>query len=139
MSQNYTTILNILDTQLSTTPGLPVLTQENILSKPDSTTSWCRSTLLPAEPNILTVGQGGQRQDQGLYQIDVFTPKGSGADPANQIADSIQNTFIRGQYLSANGVLVLVEKVWRQTATALSGTVFYQLPIIVRWSRYDSN
>ena len=58
MTINYSAIQSILDTQLQTTTDLPTFSEENKNFKPTATEAWCRSTLLPAETEIIGVGQG---------------------------------------------------------------------------------
>ena len=131
------TIQTILDTQLQTVPNLPSFTAENIKSKPESTIPWCRSTLLPAESQILGVGQGGQRKDQGLYQIDLYYPQNSGLGLIQAMADLVMNTFTRGLYYTSGTTKVLIDNIYRLPANSLMQTAFYHQPIMIRWSYYD--
>lgn len=134
---NYSAVQTILNTQLKTVVGLPTYTEENVKAVPDSTVPWCRSTLLPAETQIIGIGTGGQRKDQGLYQIDIYWPQNSGSLDANTMGDLIQNSFVRGTYYINGTVKVLIDSVYRLPAGPLTGTVFYHIPLMVRWSYYD--
>lgn len=138
---NYTAIQKILDKQLQTIVYLPAFTPENIKAAPQSTNMWSRSTLLPAETQIIGVGSDGQRMDQGLYQIDLYTAQNSGSIDINVISDAIQNGFVRGQYYTDtdSGVSVLINSVFRLVGGGLPSTAFYHIPIFVRWAFYTDH
>jgi hypothetical protein len=138
MSQSYTSIQQIFDTILKTTTGLPTFTQENIKSQVTATKPWCRSTLLPAQTQVIGIGQVGLRMDQGLYQVDLFYPQNSGNIDAATMADLIMSKYKRGTYYTGGSTKVLVDKVYRLPSSSLTQATFYHLPIVVSWQYYDN-
>lgn len=135
--QVYSVIQKILDTQLKTVKGLPSFAPENVKQTLVATKPWSRSTLVPAETQIIGVGQTGWRKDQGLYQIDLFYPQNSGNEQAQAMADAVMNAFVRGKYYTLGSTRVLIERVYRNPASSLAQATFYQIPIMVAWNYYD--
>lgn len=129
---SYSTIQTILDTQLQTvvTANLQL---ENT-TRETKLIDFVRSTLLPSQTEIVTLGATGYDRLNGLYQIDVFVKLGSGANAANVQADAIMAAFTKGTYLTSGTTNVLIENKWRIPARVLQN--FYQIPVFVQWSFY---
>lgn len=130
---SYQSIQTILDTQLLTVISADELQLENV-RRETAGTGFYRSTLLPSQTQIATLGVNGYDKLNGMYQIDVFVKIGTGATAANTKADTIMAAFIKGNYLSDVSIDVLVENKWRLPARTLQN--FYQIPVIVQWSVY---
>jgi hypothetical protein len=139
MSINYTAIQAILDTQLVTLSTLPKLTLENIKANVDANVPFCRTSLIPAQAQVIGVGAGGWRMDQGLYQVDLFYPQNTGNLVIGAMADSVMNTFHRGTYYTSGNVAVLIDRVYRLPAGSLVQAAFYHLPVTVSWQYYDQS
>lgn len=131
---SYTTILQLLDTQLLTTTDLPTHYTENERVQLITDTPWCRSTLLPVETQELTIGSNGWVKVQGLYQIDLFYPNDAGYSTAAGIADNVITSFARGLSLGTT-TIVKIEMSWRLPARSFQQ--FYQIPVSVRWASYQ--
>lgn len=138
MTQAYTVIQEILDTQLQTVVGLPTFTKENIKAVPEATKAWSRATLLPAQTQVIGIGHTGLRMDQGFYQIDLFYPQGSGNVAANTMADLVQNSFVRGSYYTSGSVSILIDRIYRIPATSLTQATFYHIAVMIAWQYYDN-
>lgn len=136
MTQAYTTIQSILETQLKTVVGLPTFTAENIQAQVIATKPFSRATLIPAQTQIIGVGQNGLRMDQGLYQVDLFYPQNSGNTIANAMSDLIMNTFKRGTYYTSGNVRILINRVYRLPANSLTQATFYHIGLVVEWQYY---
>ena len=133
MSLNYDNIRGLLVTQIQTVQGLPQLQNENTRITPGAL-NWCRASLLPAEPNALTVGPNGQNEHQGLLQLDLFYPQDSGTSTPNAMASAVMAALPRG-YIAVNGSTnVHVRMVHQQTAYQLER--WYVVPVVVRWASY---
>jgi hypothetical protein len=133
MSSQYETIQTILDTQLLTVIKAEDLQTENTI-RTSKTIKFVRSTLLPAQTQILTLGVGGIDRLNGLFQIDVFTKTGTGFTEGNNTADAIMNAFVKGDNHTSGNVVVFIDNKWRISARTLQN--FYVVPIFIQWSCY---
>ena len=128
-------IQNLLDTRLQTISGLPTLELENTtIDVTSNKTAWVRSTLLPAESTLVTVGSTAIREFQGYYQVDCFYPTGNGSNAAHVLADTVVSTFPIGLTLNNGAVTVYI-----QMASATVGykvTKYYCVPVRIQWSCY---
>jgi hypothetical protein len=130
-------IQTLLDAQVQTISGLPVLqTENNRLNATTNLASFVRTTLLPAASSILTLGSGANamRLLTGLYQVDVFYPLDTGSSAARTLADTVVSTFPTGLRLTQGAVTVAVEVA--SVMTAYSINKYYCVPVRVQWTVY---
>lgn len=136
---SYTRIQSILDNELQKILDLPKITLENITAKPTATDPFCRTTLLPAQAQVIGIGAVGLRLDQGLYQIDLFYPQNSGNCAANNMGDTVMNHFVRGQYYTDDTIKIMITRIYRLPASSLVQTAYYRIPVMIEWNYYDNN
>lgn len=74
---------------------------ENVSFKPSTDAPWLQVTLIPAET---VSGSLCAAEHKGLLHINVFSPSGFGAGPAEQMAESIAALFPAG--FRTNGVRI---------------------------------
>lgn len=130
----FTEIQELLDAELVTVPGLPTLQTENTRFKLVNGVPWCRSTLLPAETNIVTLGTTGYDELNGLLQVDLFFPGDTGYATASALADAVMAVFTKGKQLPGATINVEIEKSWRLSARTFD--TFYSIPVLVSWRGY---
>jgi hypothetical protein len=131
---NYSDIATALDTQLLTVVAEADLQQENE-RRTGATSDFIRSTLLPGQNEIASLGPNGYDRVRGLYQVDIFKQIGAGSGAALTQADLILAAFVKGNYLTSNSIKVLIENKWLIPARNLQN--FYQTSIIIQWSSYQ--
>jgi hypothetical protein len=119
-----------LDTQLSTVTGIPVA-YPNVPYKPSAGTAYLRASFLPAETVQASMGATGKDETNGIYQIDVVAPRGSGR--VQQI-DTVADLFKRGTVLTYNSVKLRVRSV--SIAPAILDGEWYFVPISVSFQTY---
>ena len=119
-----------LDTQLSTVTGIPVA-YPNVPYKPSAGTAYLRASFLPAETVQASMGATGKDETNGVYQIDVVAPRGSGR--VQQI-DTVADLFKRGTVLTYNSVKLRVRSV--SIAPAILDGEWYFVPISVSFQTY---
>ena len=135
---NYTTIQKALDTQLSIVAGIPTFTEENARFKPSATTPFTRSTLLPAQTVVESIGVHGIDRVNGLYQVDLYYPADQGYTTANTMADLVIAAFPKAlQLTTTDSIKVDVDVTWRLPARKVQN--FYNVPVIVSWKSYISS
>jgi len=135
MSINFTAVQTALNTQLATVSGVSsMLEVENTKKKTTIGTPFVRATLLPAQTQPATLGQGGYDGLNGLYQVDVCYPQDDGTLTAGAMADLIINAFVKGTYYGSTPK-VLVQNRWRLPSRRLGS--FFVIPVVIQWVSYQ--
>jgi hypothetical protein len=130
----FSPIINAINKQLKLVPNAPQLAEENKGFKPTLRTKWMRSTLLPAEPTQITLGQDRMLRYNGVCQVDVFVPATTGSDDA--LIDAIVahfNAFER-RFLQEAGEQVNIKLAWRGVGT--TETDWYRVPVFIRYEMF---
>jgi hypothetical protein len=97
----HSTIISELNTRLKTISGLPQLLEENTRGKLGSgKTSFCKTTLLPANTSSFSVGVNGENRNYGIFQVDLYYPQGQGTTSSYDMGDKITDSFVAGLTLS---------------------------------------
>lgn len=130
----YEKIEQLLVAQVQTVTNLPEWQKENVRYTTKNGQPFIRSTLLPAQPQIISLGVNGTTKHQGLFQIDCFSGQDIGSGVSVALADRIITAFNKGTTLEIDGVQVLIELSYRQSAYQMAS--FYGVPVIVQWSCY---
>lgn len=100
--------------------------------------SWLRVTFIPAETQQASVGDAGMNLMSGIMLINVFSPKGANAGPANALADSLVTAYKRGTNCPAvSGYVARIEKAWR--SMALPDERWFNVPVRVKWFQQVTN
>lgn len=90
-------------------PAMPTA-WENSAYQPVVGTAYQRVYLLPAPPDDIEIGRQGLRLEQGILQVSLAYPLGTGPKAASDRALLIQQTFFRGASFTASGVTVCIER-----------------------------
>jgi hypothetical protein len=131
------TIQSALEKRLQTLSGLPPTEYPNVDFEPPADGSvWCRSTVMPGTPSIASMGVGGLNYYPGIYQVDVFSPKGKGAGDAETLAESIKALFTRGTTLTEDGETILCRLSW--LAQPIPEETVWHQPVRVMYETYSS-
>ena len=104
----------------------------NVPYEPSAGTVYVRPTFLPAETIQASLGATGKDETNGVYQIEVVVPRGSGRP---QTIDSIADAFKRGTVLTYNGVKVRVRSVSIGIAL-VTDTAWYSVPVSVNFQTF---
>jgi len=130
-------ILRSLETQLSTIASAPPIQSPNVSYKPTKGTTYLRSSLLPAATTSAAIGLDGNDFYSGVYQVDVFSPRGLGAKTAIDMADEVIELFVKGTVLTTDSFRV---KILNGSIQApLEEPDWYQVPVIVEWFSHGNN
>jgi hypothetical protein len=130
----YTDINAALITQLQTVTTLPELVLENARANVNANTAWCRAWQLRAATEAATLGLTGQDRFTGLLQVDLFYPQGQGVATSLTVAEAVLAVFVKGTYLTSNGVTVRVLRSYLETAQNFQA--FFQQPVVVEWEAF---
>lgn len=113
MSTFFTDISAALSGRLNTLTGETPVAWENLDYTPTDGVMFLRETLLPSSTLQTSFGNVGYDEHLGVYQIDVFAPKGGGKGAAIAKADSVADHFKRGTTLTYNSADVRIRTVSR--------------------------
>ena len=130
MSTYFNDIQAALDTQLNTRGEL--IAFPNVPFKPTNGTLYLKPKFFPAETLQASLGSNGKDETNGVYQVEVIIPLGSGRP---QLVDTIADLFRRGTVLTYNGVNVRIRSVSVGSALALDQT-WYSVPVIANFFTY---
>ena len=93
MASIYDNIRSALEDKLSTTSGLPDIAWENVDFTPTTGTAFIQPTFIPTLRRPAVRGLTPQQRYDGLYTITCYTPENVGPGAADDLADSILETF----------------------------------------------
>lgn len=130
MSTIFNDVQAALDTKLATVTGTSVAFP-NVPYTPQAGTSYLRASFLPAETTQAGLGANGKDETNGIYQIDVVVPRGSGRP---QLIDTVADLFKRGTVSSYNSVNVRVRSV--SMSPAILDEEWYFVPISVNFQTF---
>lgn len=110
-------------------------TQEAFLSN-----QWIRPTILPGESAQSSLGDFGLNRHDGVFQIDVFVPKGIGWGPAKDRVDAVVSHFKRGTLLTADGISVRIVNTWPHRGVDVDDFPgWYMTPVTATFYSFTSN
>lgn len=124
----------LLDAQLQTVASLPTLQLENTRLNTNYVDSFARSTILPAQSNVLTLGFNAMTEKQGLYQVDLFCSDDIGSQSAFALADLVVAAFPVGLQLTDGTTTVVIRVASVMSAQSIDR--YLNVPVQVQWSVY---
>lgn len=129
----FSTIHKALDDRLKLVPQIPTIQEENVLKKlGPGTTSYCRSTLLPARTNPETLGPNGYNKLHGLFQVDLYYPQYETYTNCYDMVDNILSKFIMGTQLG--NVLIMNSYPIAGSSSTLN---YYSVSVVIEWLAYE--
>lgn len=130
----FSPIITAINKQLALVPNAPTLAKENKVFKPTLRVKWMRSTLLPAEPTQVTIGEDRMLRYNGVCQVDVFMPADTGSEDA--LLDAIVSHFNHKdrRFLNEAGEVVNIKLAWR--GVGVSETDWYKVPVFIRYEMF---
>jgi len=111
--------------------GLPIA-YENRDYNPLPGTPYAALYVIPNQPSVNTLGDGGQDLITGIMQVDLNYPVGSGTGVAKQMATTIRDYFKAGTVFTFSGQDVFIVSSGRgiggdvDSFYRLSNTIFWQ-------------
>jgi hypothetical protein len=117
---------------LSTAEGWQYdIVTENSPAKPDLTKTWIGVTYLPNVPDVVTLGNGGEDELTGIFQLDIFMPLGKGEKEALDISDKLRTYFTAGRRFVYMGQEVVIRNCGRSQGFIANNQ--FRIPISVIW------
>jgi hypothetical protein len=104
---------------------------ENRKFNPVNGTPWARVTIIPNQPEIVTLGATGEDEHTGVMQIDLFYPQDKGDGDILAMADSIREVFKGGARLVNEGQMVIINSCGRGAGRNENG--WFRMIITINW------
>ena len=135
----FNEIQGALDTQLNNyaTAQDVAVDWPNVPYEPTISVSFVRPTFLPGYPEAAALGQDALNLQQGLYQVDIFTPSGAGSKAARDLAEALITSFKRGTTLTYSGVKVRIKRAGIEASR--QEPEWFVLPVLIAWFAYTAN
>lgn len=131
MATYFNDIEAALMTRLSTLSSSPPVAWPNVEYSPTADTEYLQVNFLPVGTDQASLGTSGKDLTNGILQIDVVTPAGTGRTTT---IDSVADHFARGTTVSYNGVSVRVRSVSQSPAIFDGG--WYRVPVTINFYTY---
>lgn len=127
--------LSALGSALLAMPELPSIVawpNTNPSSNPDADDTWLAVFMLDTNGESPTLSGAGHEIEEGIYQININTPKTKGAFAAADLCDAINAAFPRSVPLIKNDTKVIIQRVVKSAAGYETG-LWYVKPVSVYW------
>lgn len=135
MSDIYQTIESALDATLQSITGIPSIAFENVEFDKDADSTFIEPVFIPTERIPAVRGINPQVRYQGLYRVEINTPRGIGKGSANVIASKIISAFKETTSISYGGKFISLRYVEKEVGAA--NGAFWTLPVNVGWYIYE--
>lgn len=132
---HYDDIRAALEVHLAATSGIPQIAWENVKFEPTTNTPYIRVRNLPTSRRPAVRGLNPQMRYQGVLQVYICYPEGSGPNDAQSMANTILDRFNVGDDLTSNGVAVTIH--YSEQLGAYNESPFYVVPVNIHWFSYN--
>ena len=136
----YNTIRAALETRLTNTLAGTDIAYENVAFSPTTGTLFVKPTFIPTVTQPATRGLNPQLLYQGVFNVMVNAPEGSGPSLADTTCNTITNTFAATTDVSivvgADTYIVRIRYAERQQGRI--DTPWYSVPINIGWYIYNT-
>jgi hypothetical protein len=102
--------------------------------KPAITSAWAAVFIVPNQPTIESVGDGGMDGHTGFMQIDINYPSNGGTGAAIAKADSVAQYFKGGTRIAFGGQQVQIQSCGRSQGRPVDG--WYRVSLTINWTAY---
>lgn len=103
-------IRSALETRLASVSGSPQIGWDNTEFEPPAGEVILLAHLLRGETVSRTLGTPELTMEQGIFQVSVLAPRGSGSKSAEDVADAVREHFPKGLSLSSGGLSVRIAR-----------------------------
>lgn len=105
---------------------------ENVAFQPPAGKPWLAFHFMPVDESIATLGPTGTGTDRidGLIQIDVNYPEGSGEGSSRATINALRDAYKPGS-LTYSGQGVVITNRFRSNGLITNG--FFKIPFTIRW------
>lgn len=113
---------------------------ENTNFNPTTGTLYLRAWLLPAQTDVICLGGSPPWQSrQGIFQVSVFSPIGTGFGAAKSKAAEIIAAFPANSSFIYNGLTVIIRKSWPGPGIIEDNGTWYHVPVSISYTCYSND
>ena len=109
----------------------PAVAWPNVKFEPNAKKPYLRITIIPAETVQASLGAQGKDETNGICQITIFVPAGTGR---TDLPDVIADHFKRGTVLSYNSTSIRLRA--PSIGPAVSDGAFYFVPVSIPYQTF---
>lgn len=120
-------LIGAVATQLA---SIPTAYENEKFTKP-SDAKWAEVFFLPNDPSVETLGADGEDRTDGLVQINMNYPVGTGGAAARNDFESIRAAFPAGARPAYNGQEAVILSCGRSSGRVVDG--WYRVSITISW------
>lgn len=102
--------------------------------RPPASGIWARVLNAPASRGVHTLGDGGEDNISGFFQIDLFIPENSGTSAVLEPMDALHKYFRPGRRFTYDGQTVRVRRTALTPARRSSDSASYRSTVTVYWN-----
>lgn len=140
MASIFNDIRAALETQLSLVGDLPTIAYENVQFSPSTGESYIQCRFIPTQRRPAVRGLNPQQRYDGVFQVIVYTPEGSGPSTADDIANKVIEAFeattkIDYTNLDLEEITVSIDYADRQQG--FLDSPWYYVPVNIGWYTYN--
>lgn len=108
--------------------------ENSAFTKPPTTTAWASVFIVPNQPSVESVGEGGMDGHTGFMQIDLNYPTNAGPGSVVTKADNVAQYFKAGTRLAYGGQQVQIQSCGRSQGRPVDG--WYRVSMTINWTAY---
>jgi len=135
MASVYDDIRKVLETTLAGITNVPEIAWENVTYTPTTGTSYLKARFAPTRREPSVRGLNPQMYYQGIFVVDVYCPEGTGPSVADDLANTIIDTFDAPNDLTVDGTSLTIQYAERELGTQEGA--FYRIPVVISWYIYN--
>lgn len=105
---------------------------ENQAFTPSGKSKWYIFSFLPNTPNVATLGSGGQDAFDGICQIDINIPTGTGKDGVKEDLDALRLAFTAGARFPYSSASVIIKSCGRN-GPGRKVDAFHRFTVSIGW------
>ena len=126
-------IAQLLRARLAAVTGVPAIISENVQATMQPAASYLREACLFSETFNPTLEVGGMERQDGIYQIDICTPKGKGKFEGLAVVELVKAAFQRQPAAMTDGALK-INLEGSSTSPARTEEEHFVYSLSIRWT-----
>lgn len=115
--------------------GLEIDGENLTFDVPNDGSLWLKATNLPNLPSVATLGDEGQDLHNGIFQVDINAPIGTGTELILTYADLISAYFTAGRQLTYDDTVVRIVSCGRSNGRKVDN--WYRVSMSIEWFTHD--
>lgn len=124
-------IHGVLESAVTSALGSTAVERENIPLNPPAGTKWAQVYFLPNQPEVDTIGPAGKNHVDGIYQVNLNYPVGTGDDVVRDDFEAIYSAFPAKARTAVGGQQVTINGCGRSQGRNVGN--WYRVSVTIEW------